>query len=214
MPGDNPMRLVKILFLVTLLVLPTTWAVSKGKSKQILPAYVLTARTVSVIVDPYAGISMDDPRANQIAQKDVETALSNWGRFEPLIGQSTADLIIVVHKGRNRLVDETIPDPRQNNRAGVINPTNDGIYMGGQRGQQPQNSPNANPPISAPSQTEIGDTDDSFIVYQGNVENPLASPPAWRFTARDCLRSHNVPAVDEFRRAVDDAEKAAASKKP
>jgi hypothetical protein len=208
------MRFTKTAFLTIVLLLSSVSAVGKGKSKPILPPYVLTARTVSVIVDPYAGISMDDPRANQIAQKDVETALSNWGRFEPLIGQSTADLIIVVHKGRNRLVDETIPDPRQNNRAGVINPTNDGIYMGGQRGQQPQNSPNANPPVSAPSQAEIGETDDSFTVYQGNVENPLDSPPAWRLTAKDCLRSHNVPAVDEFRRDVADAEKAAASKKP
>ena len=73
---------------------------------------------------------MEDPRANQVAQKDVETALTNWGRFEMVMRPEVADLVIVVRKGHGRLVDETIPDSRQNSRAGVINPTNNGIRLG------------------------------------------------------------------------------------
>ena len=190
---------------------------AKDKTKPTVPAYVLRARTVAVIVDPTAGISVEDPRANQVAQKDVETALLNWGRFEPVMGTPGADLIIVVRKGHDRLVDQTIPEPRQNNRAGVINPTDNGISAGAQHGRQPNLSDTPNPDqtsTTSPSQTEIGPSDDSFIVYQGGVDNPLNAAPAWRYMAKDALRSHNVPAVDQFRKALAEADKAAAAKKP
>jgi hypothetical protein len=161
-------------------------------------------------------MSVDNPQANQIAQKDVETALLNWGRFDPTISTQAADLIIVVRKGHGRLVDETIPDPRQNSRAGVINPTDNGISIGAQHGSQsnPSSASTSNFPASqSPSQTEIGAVDDSFAVYKGGgIGNPLDSSPAWRYVAKDGLRPHNVPAVDEFRKAVAEAEKAAAKK--
>jgi len=51
---------------------------------------------------------------------------------------------------------------------------------------------------------EIGGTDDSFAVFDGKVAKPLDSSPGWRYTAPDGLRPHNVPAVDEFKKA--DAE--------
>jgi hypothetical protein len=34
----------------------------------------------------------------------------------------------------------------------------------------------------------------------------------WRYIAKDALRGPNVPAVDQFRKAIDDSEKAAAKK--
>ena len=64
----------------------------KSKEEKTLPVYVLTARTVAVIVDPQAGVDAEDPRANQVAQKDVETALANWGRFEMVMRPELADL--------------------------------------------------------------------------------------------------------------------------
>ncbi|HEY6374742.1 MAG TPA: hypothetical protein VIX90_04380 [Edaphobacter sp.] len=204
---------VSVLFTVILLAASSGFA--KDKTKPTLPAYVLSARTITVIVDPQAGMSVDNPQANQVAQKDVETALLNWGRFETVMGTPGADLIVVVHKGHKRMVDETIPDPRQNNRAGAINPTNNGIAIGGQHGRQPDLS-SGPAPIStqsnSPSQTEIGPTDDVFIVYQGGVADPLDAAPAWRYVAKDGLHSHNVPAVEEFRKAVAETEKAAAKK--
>ncbi len=65
---------------------------AKDKTKHSLPFYVLHARTVAILVDPDAGVSIDDPRANQVAQKDVETALLNWGRYEPILATQAADL--------------------------------------------------------------------------------------------------------------------------
>ncbi len=120
------------LFAVSLLV---TLGFAKDK-KNALPAYVLSAKTVAVIIDPSAGISIDDPRANQDAQKDVEAALLSWGRFEPVMSTQTADLIIVLRRGSGRMMNETMPDPR-NDRVGAITPAGNGGSMGGQRGPQP-----------------------------------------------------------------------------
>jgi hypothetical protein len=61
-------------------------------------------------------------------------------------------------------------------------------------------------------EAEIGTTtsEDSFLVYRGRVENPLDSTPVWRDEAKNALKPHTVPAVDAFRKAVDEAEQAAA----
>jgi hypothetical protein len=163
----------------------------KSKEEKTLPIYVLTAHTVAVLVDPQAGIDVEDPRANQIAQKDVETALANWGRYQMVMRPEEADLVIVIRKGHGRLVDETMPDARQNNRAGVINPTDNGIQIGAQHGQPPntggmpgdsQVGPGTNqvprPQQGPQSQMEIGGVEDSFVVYEGKRSNPMDSPAA------------------------------------
>jgi hypothetical protein len=225
----------RISALVTMSLLLGGTALAKGKEK-ILPPYILQARTVVVIVDPSAGIDPEDPRANQVAQKDVETALMNWGRFTPILSTAEADMIIVIRKGHGRLTDATISDPRQNDRAGVINPTDNGIGVGGQRGPQPglggdsgvrypqgqypggQSTPGQSPQSPTPQpQLEIGGRDDSFTVFEGKVAKPLNGTPGWRYMAPDGLRSHSVPAVEEFKKAVAAGEKAAAAaaaKKP
>jgi hypothetical protein len=218
--------------LVTVSLLLGGTALAKGKEK-ILPPYILQARTVAVIVDPGAGIDPEDPRANQVAQKDVETALLNWGRFQPIMSPAEADLIIVVRRGHRRLTDATISDPRQNDRVGVINPTDNGIGVGAQRGPQPglggndgvrypqgqypggQSTPGQSPQSASPQpQLEVGAVDDSFTVFEGKVAKPLNGAPGWRYMAQDGLRPHSVPAVEEFRKAVAAGEKAAAAKKP
>ena len=198
---------------LTLLVvsLLATLGFAKDK-KHTLPGYVLQAHTVAVVIDPDAGLSVEDPRANQVAQKDVEAALLSWGRFEPILSRQSADLIIVIRKGNGRLTNETIPDARQNNRAGVITPADNGISAGGQRGGQPNISDDGLGPTQGPPrpQMEVGEADDSFLVYEGGVEHPLDSPPAWRYVAKDGLSPGIVPAVAVFKKAVADAEKAAA----
>jgi hypothetical protein len=199
----------------------------KSKEEKTLPVYVVTAHTVAVIVDPQAGIDVEDPRANQIAQKDVETALANWGRYEMVMQPAVADLVIVIRKGHGRLVDDTIPDARQNNRAGVINPTDNGIQVGAQHGPPPVPGPGdtQDAPASATQQPqmprpgsqpqlEVGGTEDSFVVYQGRRSDPTDGPTVWRKEEKDGLHSHDVPVMAEFRKAVAAADKAAAAKKP
>jgi hypothetical protein len=206
----------------TLVVLGLLVPLGFGKDKKpVMPAYVLSAKTVAVIIDPTAGMSIEDPRANQDAQKDVEAALLSWGRFEPVISTRMADIIIVVRRGSGRMMNETIPDPRQNDRPGSITQTDNGISMGGQRGPQPGMSGGPGGPGTGMNQTspsprtEVGQADDSFVVYKGGNgdEKPLDSPAAWRYVAVDALSPHSVPAVAAFKKAVENAEKAA-SKNP
>jgi hypothetical protein len=219
------------------LLLPSL-AFAKDKAKSTLPADVLRARTVSVIIDPDAGVSLDDPQANQVAQRDVETALLNWGRLQPiLVGQEAgagagqnADLVIVVRRGTGKVASGTVHDPRQGRRPAVIDPTDTGIAIGVQRGQPPPYAgdiPDASQGSSIPPQNgsngpmtedrpqpraEIGNSvaEDSFLVYRGRIQNPLDAPPVWRYEAKNALKPHTVPAVDAFRKAMNEADQAAA----
>lgn len=59
---------------------------------------------------------------------------------------------------------------------------------------------------------ETGESQDMFVVYRGNKENPSGSPldaPAvWRYSATDGLESPEVPAVAVFREVISKSEKA------
>jgi hypothetical protein len=194
------------------LSLLASFGLAKDKTKHILPAYVLNAHTVAIIVDPHASMSIDDPEANQTAQKDVEAALLRWGRFEPVETTEGADLIIVVSKGNGHLTDETIHGAPQNTRPGSAG---NGGSMGAQHGipQGVSETPGLGQGDESPRpQMGMGDTADSFIVFQGGKEKPLESAPAWRYAGNDGLLPHSVPAVAAFKKAVADAEKAAAKK--
>jgi hypothetical protein len=208
-------------------VLLPSFTLAKDKPKSTLPTYVLQAQTVSVIIDPSAGESLDDPRANEVAQRDVETALLNWGRFQPLLAGRNADLVIVVRRGTGKMASGTVHDPRQGRRPVAIDPTDTGIDVGMQRGQPPSyagDTPDASQGSSIPSpngpvtedrahpQAEMRTSvaEDSFLVYRGRTENPLDSSPVWRYEAKNALKPHSVPALEAFRKAVDDAEQAAA----
>jgi hypothetical protein len=196
------------------LSLLVSFGFAKDKTKNILPAYVLNAHTVAIIIDPHAGISVDDPQANQIAQKDVEAALLRWGRFNPVPTTDGADLIIVVRKGNGQLADETMHGAPQNNRPGGINSSGNGGSMGPQHGipQGVSETPGLGQGEESPHpQMEIGAAD-SFTVFQGGKEKPLDSVPAWRYVGNDGLLPHSGPAVAAFKKAVADAEKAEAKK--
>jgi hypothetical protein len=199
---------------------------AKDKPKSTLPMDVLQAHTVSIVIDRDAGVSLNDPQANQVAQRDVETALLNWGRYQPILDGPNADLIIVIRRGTGKLASGTVHDPRQGRRPVAIDPTDTGIDVGAQRGQPPPyagdvpdaSQGSADGPLSDPRnapidqrphpQAEIGSSEDSFIVYRGKIENPLDAPPVWRYQAKNALKPHTVPVVDVFRKAVDEADQA------
>jgi hypothetical protein len=198
---------------VVLLGLMVAGASAKSKDPG-MPMYVLRAQTVAVMVDPDAGISLQDPNANQTAQKDVEAALTSWGRFRVVLGAEQSDLVIVLRKGSGKLAQETLPDPRQNSRPGSVISTPGAIGVSAQHGTQPSLQ-GGNPPdgeqtgSSRPHpQGEAGPAEDSFAVYEGKREEPvLDSPPGWRWVHKNGLHAHDVPAVDEFRKAIAEAEK-------
>ena len=192
-----------------------TWCLigaAKDKKKGLLPADVLQARTVLVLVDPKAGVAIEHPNADRTAREDVEKALMQWGRFNLVMEGADADLVITVHKGSGKIAQPTIGGIPTNNRPVVMEPTESGGRIGGRQGNpgypgDPSSSQSPNPQ----PQVEMGGAQDMFVVYRGNKANlqdsPLAAPPVWRYTAKDALESPDVPAVEVFRKAIADTEK-------
>jgi hypothetical protein len=185
--------------------------------RPILPQYILNAHTVAVLIEPDAGIAVSDPNANQTAQRDVEAALLKWGRFNLVLSTANADLVIVLRKGHGKVADATISDPRQNSRPGSVTRTDNGISIGVQHGTPPPGTQGTSTPAdgsgSASPRAEAGNPDDSFQVFEGKIdEDPTAAVPGWQWIHKNGLHAHDVPAVDEFRKAVAEAEKQAAQR--
>jgi hypothetical protein len=181
-----------------------------AKDKSVLPADVLTAQTVLVVIQPDAGEPLTSPGANSTAREDVERAITKWGRFKLVIDSQTADLIIAVRKGTGRAVNPTIGGGRIDDRPVVLQPGQGGdIRIGGQRGRPPDLSQGGAQPQDTPRvQTEVGPADDMLAVYRGRIEYPLDSPSVWRYVGKDSLRPPSVRALDEFRKALIAAERA------
>jgi hypothetical protein len=207
-------RLFSLILLATLLAVPAN---AKDKKKSSLPEYVLRASTVLVVVSPGAGEPVDNPMANATARENVEKALMQWGRLRPVLDGEQSDLLIAVRTGSGKMMQPTIKGGPIDNRPGVAQGTDSSIRIGGQQGHPtgdpstgPQNGPQNGPHLS----NEIGPSNDTFEVYRGGVSDPLDSPAVWRYIAKDCLRAPNVSAVDEFRKAIAEAEKPQIPKTP
>lgn len=198
---------VRMRVLPLLVLLSASLSLADGKKKVLLPAYVLQARTVYVLIDPTAGTSITSPRANKTAQEDVEKALMRWGRFSLVMETQTADLIITVRKGSGKVVDRTIGGEPTNDRPVIVQATDDSIRVGAHRGRPPDAAQTGQTGTQPHPQTEVGPADDVFVVYEGHVDSPLNQAPAWQYEKKDALKSPNVPAVGEFQKAIEETEK-------
>ena len=187
---------------------------SKDKKKEVLPASVLQARTVLVLIDPESGISLSDPAGNKVARDDVEKALIKWGRFTPMLDGESSDLVIVVRKGHGKHVEPTIGGvPNGNDRPVVLQPTDNGVHIGVQQGRPPEATPRTQTDTTPHSQVEVGPAEDAFAVYEGGKESVPDHAPIWRYIKKDALHSPDVPAVEEFRKAIAETEKQQQQKK-
>jgi hypothetical protein len=205
--------------IVSVLLFTCLVAAGKDKKKGLLPADVLQARTVVVLVDPHADVDVKDPNASQIARENVERALVNWGRFSITPDRWHADLIITVWKGNGKVAQPGIGGVPMNNRPVGLQPNSSGGRPGGQMGN-PGSAGNpgglGDPSDSEPStphpEVELGGSQDMFVVYRGNnsdsgTGNPLDAPPVWRYSAIDALQAPNVPAVEQFQKLITASEK-------
>jgi hypothetical protein len=202
-------------------------AAGKDKKKTLLPADILRAQTVLVMVDPDAGVDAQDPNANRAARENVEMALAKWGWLRPLPGGSTADLIIVIRKGNGKAAQPTIGGTPSNETPPVIGQsTGSTRQIGGRAGNAPgcdvtdprcgasdNQSPLNDGPIStgAHPQMDVGPTKDTFAVYRGGPD-ALDAPAVWRYTAKAALDAPDVPAVEAFQKLVAESEKQLANK--
>ncbi len=188
------------------------WTLGAGliwaNKKSALPQVVLNAQTVFVMVDPDAAIPVNDPGGNRAAREDVEKALIKWGRLKPTMTMSQADLVIVVRKGDKQAMNPTVDGQPPNDRPVIVQATDNTIRIGGQQGRNPDAAQNGGPPSPRPGMGgQIGPTEDLFSVYLGRTEGALKRGPLWRYARKDALKSPDVPAVAEFKKAVDEAVK-------
>src|ERR1700723_509088 len=170
---------------VTAIILCSVLASGKDKKKSILPADVLKARTVLVVIDPSAGVDVANPNVNRIARADVEKALDQWGRFTLVQEGFTADLVMVVRKGNGRLAQSTIGGTPINGAppvsGGTTTSTSEASARAGIRwGGNPNDPASAETRPSTPEpQLEAGPPQDMLAVYRGTPGpngSPLASP--------------------------------------
>lgn len=204
--------LVRMRVVLLVVLLFTSLAIAGGKKKNLLPDYVLRAHTVRVIIDPDTATPIKSPQANKTAQDDVEKALMKWGRLAPVTEGMPADLVITVRRGFGKIVQPTISGEPTNDRPVVVQPTDSGIRIGAQQGRSP-NATQPPPQDTKPTPSmEAGPPEDLFIVYAGGADGSLEGAPAWHYSAKDALRSPDVPAVAEFRKIIEEAEKQKKSK--
>jgi hypothetical protein len=195
------------LLLLTLLIAPTVNAKDKKKT---LPEVILRARTVLVVIQPDAGEPLDRPNANATARGNVEKALMEWGRLQPVMDGQEADLVVAVRAGTGRISSPTVKGGPIDSRPTVGQQTDTSIRIGVQQGHPP---PLNDPSMSGPRDNrphisnEAGSSEDSFEVYLGDTQYPLDSSPLWRYVAKDCLQAPFVSAVEQFRKAVAESEK-------
>ena len=147
----------RLSLLLSLVLVFRCFVTATNKKKDALPAEVLAAQSVVVLVDPYAGMSTSEPLANRTAQEDAEKALAKWGRLKPMLIGNTADLVITVRKG-GKIVQPTAGGEPTNDRLVVVQPNDSGIHIGVQQGRPPD-SKQPPPQTTAPKLgSEIGPT--------------------------------------------------------
>src|SRR5215469_18792241 len=180
--GARGNTMSRTLMLLLLVVVSSPFANSKDKPKT-LPAQVLSAETVLVVIDPDAGEPLTDPTANRTAREDVEKALMQWGRFHLVMDPSTADLVLSVRKGTGRSATPTIKGGPIDNRPVILEPNGDsGIRIGAQQGRPPAASRGEEQMPNSPRMgTAVGASDDTLVLYLGGVDYPLDNPSIWRY---------------------------------
>ena len=186
---------------------------AKDKKKSTLPEVVLRAQTVLVVIQPGAGEPLDQPRANFMARDYVEKALSEWGRFRIVMDGQESDLIVSIRTGSGRTMRPTIRGGPIDQRPGLGQTTDSSVRIGGQHGQPP-NDPTMDPDrrlASAPR-----------LVLSKICSRFTAEASLIRSTHLQCgdtlpriasSRPQNS-AVEQFRKAIAEAEKPTVPSKP
>jgi hypothetical protein len=183
---EGPMKALKTITLLLLLVPALATVQAKPKKPYKLPAVFNQARYV--YVEAVAGDEFD-PRlypGDRQAIVDVNKALYDWNRYVLTMKRDQADLIFVVRKGR------------------VVE-----AKVGVQVGSGPQGVPNG--PANRPTQGngvgstvggEVGPPDDLLEVYMPNPNDAHGSL-IWQRTLADGL---NAPGLALFKQLKDEVE--------
>ena len=166
-------RQIALMALALMLAGPT---LAKSKDKA-LPPYILQAHTVAVMIDPSCGGGCGGSAGEPGRAKRCGDGARELGEFQPVMGATGADLIIVIRRG-------TWTAGGCDDQRSATEQSSGGDQSDGQWGELGRNG---RPPIGRRSerplerslrslrvrnlQTEIGGTDDSFVVFDGTVRS-------------------------------------------
>jgi hypothetical protein len=212
------MRVGKRIALFALAIAAVSAVSAKKKDKVYLPAFVLKAQTVLVVILPDSGEPIDDTTANRKAQEEVEKAFLKWGRYRLALDADQADVVVGVRKGTGKFANPTVNGGPVDSRPGTIETTDNQIRIGVQQGHPPDvTDPRTTTGSNGPNDgvhpgVQAGPADDTFQVFRGGVQYPLDNAPAWQLVAKDGLKPPSVAAVEQFHKAVEESEKAAQQK--
>jgi hypothetical protein len=204
--------------LVLVAVLLSSAAFAKKNEKAPVPDLVVKAQTVAVLILPDARESSASPYANRTAQQDVEKALMKWGRFHLTQEASSADLVIGVRKGTGKIANMTVGGAPSDTRPGTIETTDSTIRIGVQNGKPPSGtqigdaSAGRSSDKGATTGMQAGAPEDVFEVFIGGAQYHPNSPSLWSFRKTDGLKAPAMSAVEQFRKAVEESEKAMAER--
>jgi hypothetical protein len=169
-----------------------------AKERRVLPAVVLEARTVMIVIILDAREKPSNPKSEQALRDDLEGALEKWGRFLSK-SRGTVDLVIVARQGHVEVptVSFSANDPKS-----PLHPNSGSTQLD-------PNTPGLRPDRAGAQRTidELRLEEDSFEVYQGGVDHPLDAAPVWQYEARLALKGPKVAAVEHFRKAIEESEK-------
>lgn len=203
--------------MICLVVVAVGLASPKKKEKVYLPGYVLKAQTVLVVILPDAGQTIDDPFANDKAQVDVENAFMKWGRFQLVQDASRADLVIGIRKGTGKDANPTVNGGPADSPVAIDAKDNQIRVIGRQGPPADATQPGIPTGTNGPNDgahpgMEVGARDDTFELFRGGVPNPVDGTVVWKYIEKDGLKPPGVTAVDQFRVAIEESEKAAQQK--
>jgi hypothetical protein len=204
----------KLWFLMAfVLCFTSSVAFGKKKEKAVFPEILVRAQTVFVMIQPDAGEPMNDPAANRKVREEVEKALMSWGRYRLVQEAYTADIVVAVKKGTEKAATPTISGGPVDKRPVTLETTDDQLRIGAAQGRPPgSGSDETSSDGRAHPSVEVGSSDDSFLVYLGGETFTPNSASIWSYRAKNALRPPDVAAVQQLRKAIADAEKAAAQK--
>jgi len=203
---------------MALVVISGGMASAKKKEKAYLPDYVWKAQRVLVVILPDSGESVDAPNANRKTQEEVEKAFMKWGRYRLVQEASQADLVVGVRKGTGKIANQTVSGGPVDSRPATIETTDNQVRIGVQQGHPTDVTQDGTPPgMNGPNDrahtgVQVGAEDDVFKVFQGGVPYPVDNAPVWNYVSKDGLKPPGMAAVEQFRKAVEESEKAAAQK--
>jgi hypothetical protein len=193
------MRRFLLLVLAVSLTL-SAFAQKKKEQKRELPDQVLVAQFIYVTGWHGDVYDMQTPPEERSAIMRVQTAMREWGRYRLVFRAEQADIMLVVKPGHLGMVQ------------GGVNVGSTGPDIAA--GSPPVGrTPSAGNGIGYGA--EAGSPNDSLMLSLSPSSNTLDASYIWRRSQSNGFQGRKIPLFEDFKKAVDESDKAlAAGKKP